>query len=131
MSLYEHLVAMPEEKRLNTLENLPTYLADMGQTERLQTILTTYDFLKAKVDAVGVEQLIDDYELTTDAEARLIQSTLKACAHILFRDKGQFLAQLSGRIQEQAVRSRLFTPGYLHSGSLFLNFPSLAANEEA
>ncbi len=88
MSLYEHLVAMPEEKRLNTLENLPTYLAEMGQAERLQTILTTYDFLKAKVDAIGVEQLIADYELTTDAEAQLIQSTLKSCAHILRRDKG-------------------------------------------
>jgi len=131
MSLYEHLVAMPEEKRLNTLENLPTYLAEMRQAERLQTILTTHDFLKAKVDAIGVEQLIADYELTTDVEAQLIQSALKACAHILHRDKGQFLVQLSGRIQEQTVRSKLFTSGYLQSGSLFLKFPSLAANEEA
>jgi len=131
MWLYERLAAMPEEKRLNTLENMPSYLADMGQTERLQTILTTYDFLKAKVDAIGVEQLIADYELTTDTEARLIQSTLKACAHILHRDKGQFLVQLSGRIQEQAVRSRLFTSDYFQEHSLFLNFPTLAVNEDA
>ena len=131
MSLYEHLVAMPEEKRLNTLETMPSYLAEIGQAERLQTILTTYDFLKAKVDAIGVEQLIADYELTTDVEAQLIQSALKACAHILHRDKGQFLVQLSGRIQEQAVRSRLFTSGCLQSGSLFLNFPTLAVIEEA
>src|SRR5207248_11790616 len=104
---------------------------DMGQTERLQTILTAFDFLKAKVDAIGVEQLIADYELTTETEAQLIQSALKSCAHILHRDKGQFLVQLSGRIQEQTVRSKFFTSGYLQSGSLFLNFPTLAVNEDA
>jgi hypothetical protein len=57
MLLYERLAAMPEEKRLNTLENLPSYLANLGQTGRLQTILTTYDFLKAKVDAIGVAHI--------------------------------------------------------------------------
>src|SRR5438128_2490765 len=129
MSLYEHLAAMSEEKRLNMLETMPSILADAGQTDRLQTLLTTYDFMKAKVDAIGVEQLIDDYEYTTSAEAHLIQETSKYCAHILLEEKGEFLAQLSGHIQESTVRSRLLTSSSLRSPCLFLPVPTLTLNE--
>src|SRR5579859_2204753 len=131
MLLHERLAVMSEELRLNTLENLPSYLADIGQSERLHALLTTYDFLKAKVDAIGVEQLIDDYELTTNAEPRIIQSALKACAHILLRDKAQFLIQLSGRIQEPTVRSTLFGSVHRRGPSLFLDLPILAISENA
>ncbi len=98
MLLRERLAAMPEEQRLNTLETLPSFLADLGQAERLQTILTTYDFLKAKVDAIGVEQLINDYELTTDAEAKLIQTAIRLSAHVLVGDPEQLPGQLIGRL---------------------------------
>jgi WD40 repeat protein len=125
------LAAMPEEKRLYILEAMPSHLAKAGQSERLHEVLTTYAFLKAKVDAIGAEQLIDDYKLTTDTESLPIQSALKSCAHILLRDKGQFLVQLSGRILEQTLRSKLFMSDYLQEHSLFLNFPTLAVNEDA
>lgn len=90
------LAEMPEEKRLYMLEAMPSHLAGARQYEHLHKILTTYDFLNAKVDAIGVEQLIDDYEFATSAEAHLIQETLKACAHILLQEKGELLTQLSG-----------------------------------
>src|SRR5947209_11357671 len=125
------LAAMPEEKRLYILEAMPSHLARAGQFERLHEVLTTYAFLKAKVDAIGVEQLIDDYKLTTDTESLLIQSALKLCAHILLGDKGQLLVQLSGRILEQTLRSKLFMSDYLQEHSLFLDFPTLAVNEDA
>ena len=98
MLLRERLAAMPEEQRLNTLETLPSFLADVGQTERLQTILTTFDFLNAKVDAIGIEQLINDYEFTTAAEAKLIQAAMRLSAHVLVADPEQLPGQLIGRL---------------------------------
>src|SRR5437899_1622446 len=123
MLLRERLAAMPEEQRLRTLEDLPSFLADMGQTERLQAILTTYDFLKAKVDAIGVEQLINDYELTTDAEAKLIQAAMRLSAHVLADDPEQLPGQLIGRLlmHRQAIIRALLNQARAWHGKPWLH----------
>ena len=94
----ERIATMPKEKRLFMLEEFPSRLAKDGQFEHLYTFLTSYDFLKAKVDEVGVEPLIRDYEIANDADLRLIQSALRLSAPILQRDATALAHQLVGRL---------------------------------
>src|SRR2546423_5228280 len=104
MSLYERLAAMPEEKRLNTLENLSSFLVNSGQWDRLYTLLTTYDFLKAKVDAKGLEQLLNDYTLAKNLEVasenrtlQRIAAALRAGAVLLRQAPEELWNQVKGR----------------------------------
>src|SRR5713101_7625950 len=83
MAIPEWLAAVPEEEWRHWLEDMPSHLADSGQAEHLHTLLTTHDFPQAKVEIVGVEQLIADYARAKKLEAISENSTLQRIADAL------------------------------------------------
>ncbi len=114
--LQQKLATMSPERRLYTLKNLPTHLGKAGQVQRLYRLLTDYDFIEAKLDALGVQALIQDYEfvgkftpsafpgkpgaeLPTPVKVlTLIEDAIRLSAHILAADKTQLAGQLWGRL---------------------------------
>ncbi|MEQ9236483.1 MAG: hypothetical protein RIG66_20630, partial [Coleofasciculus sp. E2-BRE-01] len=114
--LKQKLATMSPEKRLYTLETLPTHFGEAGQFERLYRLLTDFDFIEAKLEALGVQALIQDYEFVGNitpcpfqeklgdelpAPAKtltLIEETMRLSAHILAADKTQLAGQLWGRL---------------------------------
>jgi WD40 repeat protein/bifunctional DNase/RNase len=83
MPIPEWLAAVPEEEWRHWLEDMPSHLAETGQTEHLYTLLTTLDFPLAKIETVGVEQLIADYARAKKLEAISEDSTLQKIADAL------------------------------------------------
>ena len=80
------------KKRLYALETLPGHLAESVQGEKLHQLLTDFDFIEAKLDAVGVQPLIEDYDLARVSDVllsegqteslKLIQGAIRKSAHI-------------------------------------------------
>lgn len=90
---------------------LPYQQAQAGLTEKLTQLLSTFDFLHAKLTAFGPQALIEDYDLFTLPgqpelgmrirpleDMRMIQMALRLSAHVLARDHNQLPAQLAGRL---------------------------------
>ncbi|MEG5018495.1 hypothetical protein QUB20_21300, partial [Microcoleus sp. B4-C2] len=104
----ERLGKLSPKKRLYALETLPGHLAESVQGERLHQLLTDFDFIEAKLDAVGVQALIEDYDLAIVSDVllsegqagtlKLIQGAIRKSAHILERDKMQLAGHLLGRL---------------------------------
>jgi len=105
----QELGEMSREKRLYTLETLPRHLVESGQGEKLYQLLTDFDFMEAKLDELGLQALIEDYDLAIDykllggpEQSRdylyWIQQVLHRSAPILERDKTQLAGQLWGRL---------------------------------
>ncbi|MBW4493970.1 MAG: WD40 repeat domain-containing protein [Oscillatoria princeps RMCB-10] len=98
--------ASPEEREQRLLS--PAYLAAAGDLNQLYDLLTDFDFIQAKVDALGVQPAIQDCRLVTDSGGllcesqtktlKLIQGALDLSAHVLQRDKTQLAGQLLGRL---------------------------------
>lgn len=95
-----NLNAMPSEKQLYTLTTLPGHLKEAEQIERLYQVLTTFDFLQAKVEKLGSQPLIEDYMNVNAPNLTLIQSALQLSEHILAEDTSQLAGQLIGRLLE-------------------------------
>jgi APAF-1 helical domain len=103
----QRLGKLSPKKRLYALETLPGHLAQSVQGERLHQLLTDFDFIEAKLDAIGVQALIEDYNLASNFEMllspkqteilNLIQAAIRKSAHILDREKTQFIEQLWSR----------------------------------
>src|SRR5262245_65773006 len=89
---------MSPEQHLYTLQALPAHLASSEQSARLQQILTTFEFLQAKLETLGPQSLIEDYENTKAQNLRLVQSALRLSAHVLGGDPRQLSGQLLGRL---------------------------------
>lgn len=98
--LADKLKAMAPERRLYSLQTLAAHLSAAGQAERLAEVLTTFDFLQAKVAVLDPQALIQDYEHTNEDSLRLIQSALQMSAHILRKDPEQLAGQLLGRLMK-------------------------------
>ncbi|PSB47732.1 WD40 repeat domain-containing protein [filamentous cyanobacterium Phorm 6] len=104
----ERLGKLSPKKRLYALETLPGHLADSVQGERLHQLLTDFDFIEAKLEALGVQALIEDYDLARVSDVllsaeqgetlRLIQGAIRKSAHVLERDKTQLAGQLLGML---------------------------------
>src|SRR4028118_949402 len=105
----QELGEMSREKRLYTLETLPRHLVESGQGEKLYQLLTDFDFMEAKLDELGLQALIEDYNLAIDSQLLdgpeqsqtylyWIQQVLHRSARILERDKTQLAGQLWGRL---------------------------------
>jgi WD40 repeat protein len=111
-SLSKRLAQMPPDQRRSTLQDLPTHLAKALQAEKLHHLLTNFHFMKAKVSALGVQPLIEDYDLVLNPDLltseegvklnvdnlKLIQDALRLSAHVLEQDKTQLAGQLFGRL---------------------------------
>jgi WD40 repeat protein len=110
--LADRLNVMLPERRLYTLQTLPTHLAEAEQTEHLRQALTTFDFLRAKVDSLGPGSLINDYQYSNERGLQLIRSALRLSAHILVKDPLQLAGHLCGRLlsywdQDTGIRTLL------------------------
>ncbi len=79
----ERIATMPQEKRVQMLEEFPSRLAEDGQFEHLRTFLTSCDFLQMKMNAIGLEPLIDDYALAKRFEGNAEGFTLQRIADAL------------------------------------------------
>jgi hypothetical protein len=85
---------------------LPYYLNESGDTEALEKTLSTYAFIKNKLDADGIYNLILDYRYTESEDNKddqerplaLIKRALELSAPVLMNDKDQLPAQLWGRM---------------------------------
>ena len=109
----ERFGKLSPKKRLYALETLPGHLAQSVQGERLYQLLTDFDFIEAKLDAIGVQGLIEDYDLAKVSDVllsegqteslRLIQGAIRKSAHVLERDKTQLAGQLLGRLLDFEV----------------------------
>ncbi|MEG4076062.1 hypothetical protein QUA30_24820, partial [Microcoleus sp. Pol14C2] len=109
----ERLGKMSPKKRLYALETLPGHLAESVQGEKLHQLLTDFDFIEAKLDALGVQALIEDYDLANNSDVllsevqaetlKLIQGAIRKSAHVLERDKTQLPGQLLGRLLPHEV----------------------------
>lgn len=97
-SFAERLQKINKEQRRFALRNLPTHLAKSNQQERLQQLLTTFDFLQTKVAQFGPQPLIEDYSPVNDKDFKQIQSSLRLSAHLLAEDTTQLAGQLLGRL---------------------------------
>ena len=104
----ERLGKMSPQKRLYALETLPGHLTESVQGERLHQLLTDFDFIEAKLEALGVQALIEDYDLARNSDVlvsgeqsetlKLIQGAIRKSAHILDKDKTQLVEHLWGRL---------------------------------
>ncbi|WP_199247435.1 WD40 repeat domain-containing protein [[Phormidium] sp. ETS-05] len=95
---------LPED-RLHLLRHQPSYFAKGGQVQRLVAWLTDFGFLQQKLEAVGINPLIDDYDLaiplvseTEQQTLKLIQGALRLSAHILDQNKTKLAEQMLGRL---------------------------------
>ena len=95
---------LPED-RLHLLRHQPSYFAKGREVQRLVAWLTDFGFLQQKLEAVGINPLIDDYDLalplvseTEQQTLSLIQGALRLSAHILDQDKTQLAGQMLGRL---------------------------------
>jgi hypothetical protein len=119
------------------LGSFPYNLVRSGNLADYYQILTDFEFIAGKVNhpELGVQVLIDDYDLIEDSELlnhpeynsekvkalKLIQGALRLSAHILAEDKTQLAGQLWGRllsfkmpeIQALLVPSKAIIVGYM------------------
>jgi WD40 repeat protein len=101
--LGDRLRALSEEQRTYALRQLPRNLAEGGDHARLQRLLLDFDFLLAKVRALGTGPLEADLEralaILTDQERRaleILRHALRSGAPTLARESVQLASQLVG-----------------------------------
>ena len=82
-------------------ESLGYHLLAAGRGKELEDILTDFAFLQRKIDLLGPQLLIEDYDLINEGpeeSLRLIQRALRLSAYALSRDAAQLRNQLFGRL---------------------------------
>ena len=99
---------LSREERLDVLKTMPGHLAEIAEWESLHQLLTDFDFLEAKLNDVGIQALIKDYDLGINSDQflsqgqtetlKLIQGAIRKSAQVLERDKTQLAGQLLGRL---------------------------------
>ncbi|HAG81256.1 MAG TPA: hypothetical protein DCL61_08795, partial [Cyanobacteria bacterium UBA12227] len=109
----KHLDSLVSEDRDYALKHLPYHMVEASRFEQLHQWLTDFDFIDAKVSALGAQALIEDYDLAFNPDVllsgekaetlRLIQGAIRLSAHILDRDKTQLAGQLLGRLMSFEV----------------------------
>jgi WD40 repeat protein len=107
----DKLLALPSELQLYNLKNMPSHLSNVGQTERLKQVLSSFQFLQAKLNAFSVMELISDYDIglaEQQESLRIIRRALLISANILYEDKNQLAGQLLGRLLDfENIRIRI------------------------
>jgi hypothetical protein len=80
-------------------QHLAYHLFIAGRREELGRPLLNYDWLRAKLAATDVQDVVHDYLfLREDAVLRTIQDALRLSAHVMSRDVGELPSQLTGRL---------------------------------
>jgi WD40 repeat protein len=108
ISLRTRLAEMPPDLRRETLGSLAGYLVEARQAEQMCRLLTSFNFIEAKISLSSPQALIDDYELASNSDLlvanevmtdlNLLRDTLRLTAHILIEDSSQLPGQLLGRL---------------------------------
>ncbi|MEG5115570.1 hypothetical protein QUB60_23060, partial [Microcoleus sp. A2-C5] len=97
-----------QEDRDLLLKYQPKRFAKRGKVDRYCAWLTDFGFIEMKLEFLGVQALIDDYDLARNSDVllseeqsqtlRLIQGAIRKSAHVLEKDKTQFAGQLWSRL---------------------------------
>lgn len=101
------------------LDRYPYNLVKSENLEKYYATLTDFKFITDKINypELGVQSLIEDYDLIDDVETlnypeynsekvkslKLIQGVLRLSAHILVIDKQQLASQLHGRLLHEKM----------------------------
>ncbi len=106
--LKDGLARRSAEKQSYMLETLPSGLAERNKGQRLHELLTDFDFIEAKLELLGVQALIEDYDLARNSDVllseeqsqslRLIQGAIRKSAHVLEKEKTQLAVHLWSRL---------------------------------
>lgn len=99
-----------EEERspnLRMMSELPYQQAHGERWDELQSTLTDFTFLQAKLNAVGPQPIIEDYDESYHCgyqgqSLSILQNAIRLSANALIKDKGQFAGQIIGRLMERA-----------------------------
>lgn len=79
--------------------NLAYHLREAGQEEALESLLLSYDWIRAKLQKTDVFTLLEDYQALEGAEdVHTVEQALHLSAHALATDKAQLAGQLYGRL---------------------------------
>ncbi len=90
---------MASEVELYGLQSLARHLVDSADAERLNALLSRFDFLRRKLAAVGLVELLADFDrLPPDAPLRSVQAALRLSAPALQREPRELAGQLVGRL---------------------------------
>ncbi len=97
-----------QEDRDLSLKYQPKRFAKRGKVDRYCAWLTDFGFIEMKLELLGVQALIDDYDwarvsdvLLSEGQSqtlRLIQGAIRKSAHVLEKDKTQLVEHLWGRL---------------------------------
>ncbi len=80
-------------------QNIDYHFKAAGRAEELRRLLLDFSWIRAKVNATHIADLIDDYNaFLSDEPLRTVQQALRLSAHSVSRDKGQLPSQLYGRL---------------------------------
>jgi hypothetical protein len=98
-----HLNGSEEQPNIRKISELPYHQAHGHLWDELQSTLTDFKFVTAKINATDPYRLIADYSLArkvgyTADDLQLVQSALQTSAHILVSDPSQLSAQLLARL---------------------------------
>jgi WD40 repeat protein len=94
-------------RQLRKFSEQPFQQAMAGMNGEFVATVTNYVFMQAKVEALGIHPLIDDYDLAAlfsprledEASLRLIEEALQLSLHVLNNDPRQLGGQLLGRLR--------------------------------
>ena len=97
------------------------HLREAKRESELQDLLVGFDWLRAKLAATDVQQLLNDFErFAAGQDARLVHEALGLSAHVLDNDSNQLTQQLvarlydvkSGPIEDMLSRARMLERGW-------------------
>lgn len=74
------------------------HLIGAGDITNLESLLSSYSWLYGKLDRLGVEPLISDYEMAPLPGAGDVAAVLRQVAHIVTRDRSQIAGQIMARL---------------------------------
>ncbi len=80
------------------LQHLPTHLNGAGRTERINELMTDFDWLYAKLEQLDVPALEADFAFSDDADIRLVRDAVRLSTSALMVNKEQLAGQLVGRL---------------------------------
>jgi WD40 repeat protein len=85
-------------------ENLVWHLRSAGRAGDALALITSFEWIGAKLDACGITPLVADYDwfASRDENARLLREALRLSAYVLANDRRQLPGQLLGRLVENS-----------------------------
>jgi hypothetical protein len=90
-----------KETQVLILKHLAKQHYEVGRLEdfqALETLLSSFYYMQTKLNTLGAEELIDDYDYVKDVDFLVIQEALRLSTQALREDASQLYAQLYGRL---------------------------------